>query len=248
MENDFIARVCRKWKLPWVQTAGKILHSQEDIQVLPHPLPKRCKKACVLQDDGSFIPEIDPHFQDLWVQSRTNAEHTFQIVVDCKPLKQVLCGHLALERDACRPVFERMAERMFNLYDLGLHPPSNLEDPVLWVRRHLNRQADALCNAAMDARRDWRRTWPAPSCLESGKYGILAFSDGGYRGPNQAAIGWTIYLVDTSGSTILIEPLAAEAKFVSEGIHDSFLAEGLALDACIEHIHKYIRRRKGASG
>ena len=95
----------------------------------------------------------------------------------------------------------------------------------------------------MDTRRSWRRAWPAPSWYEPGKHAILAFSDGGFRGPNQAAIGWIIYYVGTSDGKVLIEPLAAETQFVHEGMNESFLAEVLALDACIEHIYRYIHRR-----
>ena len=146
-------------------------------------------------------------------------------------------------KDVCRPVFERMARRLFELFDLAWRPPSITDDPVIWAPRDQNQQAHALCNAAMDQGRDWRRAWPTPSWYEENRHGILAFSDGGYRGRNQAAIGWIMYYVGITGGRIQMEPLAAEAQFVSAGIHDSFTAEVLALDSCIEHIYKYILRR-----
>ena len=100
--------------------------------------------------------------------------------------------------------------------------------------------ADALCNAARDARHDWRRIWPASSWLDPDRHGILAFSDGSYRGPGLAAIGRIIYFIGVSDCALQVEPMAAETKFVYEGINDAFLAKVLALDACINHIHIYV--------
>ena len=139
-----------------------------------------------------------------------------------------------------------MARKLFELLDLNWHPPSITDDPVIWAPRDQNKQADALCNAAMDARHNWRRTWPLPSWYEAGSHGIFAFSDGGYRGHNQAAIGWIMFYVGRPEGEMWMEPLAAEAQFVTAGIHDSFTAEALALDACMNHIHKYMSRRERA--
>ena len=58
----------------------------------------------------------------------------------------------------------------------------------------------------------------------------LALGDGGYRGPLNAAIGWIIHYVGVMDGSIMIGPMAAEAKYVYAGIKNYFLAEVLASD------------------
>ena len=96
----------------------------------------------------------------------------------------------------------------------------------------------------MDGERNWRKAWKPPPWCKTCGHGLLAFSDGGYRGPGRATIDRIIFYVGHLNGDILIEPMAAETCFIHVGINDSFLAEVIALDTCIDHIDRYIRSHR----
>ena len=79
-------------------------------------------------------------------------------------------------------------------------------------------------------------------------HGVLAFSDGGYRSPDSAAIGWMIFYVGVVNNEITLEPMAAEAIYLTSGIRDSFESELIALDTCLDYVNRYVKRRSGAKG
>ena len=94
----------------------------------------------------------------------------------------------------------------------------------------------------MDEERTWRKAWDPPPWSRTNDHGILAFSDGGYRSPNCASIGWMIYYVGVVNGKVTLKPMAAEAIYFAESVHDSFQAELIALDICLDHVYRYANR------
>ena len=92
-ESNFLDYTCRKLSSPklsnQVATSSRIEQSSPD---------RRSKATYSFDAKGDFLPKPDRLFLNAWGLSRVGTARTFQIVVDCKPLKRVLCGHAVLER------------------------------------------------------------------------------------------------------------------------------------------------------
>ena len=107
-------------------------------------------------------------------------------------------------------------------------------DPVAWVPRELNKQADRICNLVMDSRKDFSfKDSRLADILYSG-FNIKIGTDGGSRGAGISSTGWAVFAVQVGdngeegqnlpvikGGTFYSYPmcsLAIEAKALVEAL------------------------------
>ena len=90
---------------------------------------------------------------------------------------------------------ERMTNIVQRLSRMGWDNPVACADPVLWVPRELNKAADAVCNLVMDRRSHVVYRHPRIRGYLSERCNIKISSDGGCRGGNVSATGWTVWAV-----------------------------------------------------
>ena len=138
------------------------------------------------------------------------------------------------------PVFQRIANRLSEMVDMGWKPATDIADPILWRRRCRITLADYLCYFTMDATRSWQKVWPC-SHVSHGTHSILVFSDGGTREGDCSASAWVMGAILDNGHGWAIRMIAAEGQFLHEPA-SSFQAETVALDRGIQHVRKYMRK------
>ena len=51
-------------------------------------------------------------------------------VVDCQPLQQIVCGHLALKNEEFRPLLCRLLDNILECVSQGWVPPTSTDDPA----------------------------------------------------------------------------------------------------------------------
>ena len=192
----------------------KVLHPLED-------LPKHHGEKC---------PPIN------WWRERG----CFCFVVDCKPLAQVLCGHVPLHTPSLAPLFERVAGTLFQLLEGGWTPCEQSEDPVLWHRREFNRIADFAVNHTMDRKQDWLHSFTCPivnfSPLEAN---YVCHSDGGARANSCSGAAWIIEARVVRDDQRHIFPVAMAGVFLRDPV-SSFLAEAIALEEAVNFLGNYL--------
>ena len=126
------------------------------------------------------------------------------ITVDSQQLAEILGGHICLKVEALRPLMEAITGRVNGMRDGGKKGAKDLEDPVAWVPRELNRRADKICNEAMD-RTDGHSFVHARirEIIRHG-YNLKISSDGGIRAGRKSAIGWSVWAVRVDSAGIEI--------------------------------------------
>ena len=180
------------------------------------------------------------HGDDLPHISWNHDRDSFVLVVDCKPLAEVMNGIIPLRTACLNPVFERMTRRMFSLLGVGCHTSTPTADPVFWHRRDYNKIADFLVNYAMDNTSDHFEEFPDTlEALANSGANFLCHSDGGTRGSKCSGIGWCVDAIITDRDQTSLVPLARGARYLSEPV-SSFTAETLALDEATRYLSEFV--------
>ena len=161
--------------------------------------------------------------------------HRFIFIVDCQVLQRIVCGHTALHTDFHMPLFVRILEHLKWIFEKGLLPPRLVDDPILWVKRDVNKLADYLANVTMDRKRSWKKERSIDMPAE---YNWFAVSDGGAR-PQCSACGWAVGICYKKNNTFVFEPLVVGGEFLVPRVN-SFLAEALALERAAEEMRLLI--------
>ena len=160
-------------------------------------------------------------------------------IVDCKPLQEIVCGHIPLIGDSLRPVFRRMVSNLDAILDMTWLPRYNWHDPVIWRRREYNHVADYLANLTMDEGRSWinELAWPFEAWTIR-HCNIVVHSDGGSRAMCSAA-AWVVEVGICRGSEWEYKPIAMGGTYLEVRV-SSFMAEALALEACTNYVKKFL--------
>ena len=145
-------------------------------------------------------------------------------IVDCQPLRDVVCGHMRLHTPFLRPVFTRITRSVMGILEAGWLPATLVADPVHWVPREQNSLADAFANRTMDIERTWGMQWPLPPRLQDIRHNVFLQSDGGYLG-DKAAAAWAI----VAAFGVEVHILAARGVYLPT-TRSSFTAEAIALE------------------
>ena len=149
--------------------------------------------------------------------------------MDNQLLADVVCGRAKVEQQHHQQYLDRILETIATVFIVkGWGPREPHHDPVKWRRRVHNKEADYLCNAAMNMKED---IYYRHDSLSSGEYpkNLMAWSDGGIRvAEGCSAAAWIIKAWRPDDGWII---LAAQAHFYSEVLPSSLDAECRALES-----------------
>lgn len=175
LRHNFVNSVCSHWGLPVIKAnpTGQDLEAT----VPAAPRTKRHKGSFSCFDNGptahgEHAPQIE-----FWRSS-----NCITFVVDCKPVADIVCGHVPLRTDSLFPVYERLTSTIFEFMPAGWTPATRIADPVLWHRRENNQIADFLANFTMEVGESWlKEIAPMVPNVSLCEAIIICHSDGGTR-------------------------------------------------------------------
>ena len=226
----FLTTVCSEWGLPAPRPP-------EDPERVQQPRSKRAKRT---KHDLDERPSEHGEVYEpvtFWQQS-----NCFTFVVDCKPLADIMSGHVPLKKPGMLPVFERMTSNIFDFSVSGWTPHSRTADPVVWHRREKNLIADFLVNHTMDIGNSWHRDLPSPlSSFSPHDANFICHSDGGTRGTTCSGAAWILEAVfdhDQHRHTFIV---AMRGIFIASPVA-AFTAESIALDDAVSYLHSTVFR------
>ena len=90
-------------------------------------------------------------------------------------------GHTQLNIENLRHYMEAMTKTINRMMDGGRNTAAELEHPVVWVPRELNRNADRICNKVMDEKKDHGFVHEKIVAILKGRFNLKISSDGGTR-------------------------------------------------------------------
>ena len=163
------------------------------------------------------------------------------MVVDCKPLADVLCGRVFLTDGTLRPIFVRMARFVARMCGAGRRPPIDIAPYVEWRPRRFNPVAGFLCNVPRNSRAsaEYVHTDALQSALAHG-HNLQLYSDGGWRRGLCGATAWIVYSVRCCGQHLLWSRLAWRTIFLeASDAHSSIQSEALALEDGINFLSSF---------
>ena len=153
----------------------------------------------------------------------------------------IACGYAALAHEYFRRVLQRITTCMVEVLDGGMHPSTNIADPIQWRPREFNRRADWLCNKALNTRESFSHIESSQDVLCSTRHlQWEVFTDGGCRGDGFFAYGWIIYDTFQLGEKRFREFVAFGYEFI-EGNFASFVVALLGLDRATDVFLDLIR-------
>ena len=157
------------------------------------------------------------------------------IVVDCQIVQKITCGHAALQDERHRPTFKKIANQLKDLNKLGWKSSNDINCPIQWMPRELNRSADHMANAAMNYGRDYHIHHKLTPEEENLECNILVTVDGGSR-ETCSSIGWTLGLCSVGRDGIMqYRIVTAHGSFIKERV-TSFVAELAALKEAVDYL------------
>ena len=154
------------------------------------------------------------------------------MVVDCKPLADILSGRAVLTDVALRPASVRHARFIAKLCQDGRRPRVDFAPYVEWRPGRFNPVADFLCKFVMDrqASAEDINTAEVLSAVAH-RLNLHLCSDGGLRPGSCGATGWILYSVKPCGEQLLWSRLAWRTMFLDVSIaHSSIQREAVALE------------------
>ena len=227
---QFAISLCKRWDLP---VMGADVGSEKE----PTPSsPAKYRKVLHALED------LPKHHGDECPPINWWREHgCFCFVVDCKPLAEVLCGHVPLHTPNMVPLFERVASSLFQLLEGGMTPCEQSEDPVLWHKRDFNRIVDFAVNHTMDYKRSWLHNFKCPVVnFRTSEANYVCHSDGGTRANSCSGAAWIIEARVVRNDHRHVFPVAMAGVFLQDPV-SSFLAEAIALEEAVNFLGKYLR-------
>ena len=197
---------------------------------------KRQKTDTLLMD--KFESHDSPGAVSLQVDW-ADVKDCFIFVVDCKPLADVINGHIKLECEELKDTIEKTVTRLAGILDVKWRPSGILTDPVRWASRKHNIVADYLCNFAMDHQKTFHEVCPIRL---SQNFNLIVHSDGGARA-DCAAAAWVVEATSwrAEAGEWQVQTLAYSATYINSWT-SSFTAEAMTLYQAVDFVSEYVGR------
>ena len=150
-------------------------------------------------------------------------------VVDSLALSEVVNGNAVLQGEGVRPVLERVCENLKALVIIS-GTPMLCDDPVQWRPRRYNKQADWLCNVALNTPSSCEYVDPDVETYVNLHPNWQVHTDGGCRYEGFSAISWVVHAVVSVGQDWHRFTIAFGYQHITGNLA-SFVAEAMALEA-----------------
>ena len=94
------------------------------------PEPTAGKKPRLTEHPLERLPE--EHGEDAPIIQWDGVCKRFVFITDCRPLAGVVTGTTELEKPALKPIFDRITRMLFDIFERGWRPATDVEDAVMW--------------------------------------------------------------------------------------------------------------------
>ena len=233
---QFSNSVCSNWGLPVIQVNNPGQLREDSIPA--SPATKRFRGAFSCFDNCPTAHGERPPPIEFW-----RPRNCFVFIVDCKPVADIVGGHVPLRADDLFPVFERLTSTMFQMISAGWTSARHIADPVIWHRRENNQIADFLANFTMETGESWLKEIEPVVCdFSPDEANFICHSDGGTRKGSCSAAAWVLEASVFKDNHRHSFPLAFRGIFFSTPV-SSFTAETVALDDAVSYVSQKILNR-----
>ena len=228
LRDDFVSRACADAHVPL--EGYKPRDSSTDLA--EHVSKKRRLEFSGAQPEANELQET-PAALLRW----SSWEKRFLFICDSELLVDAVCGRAVLEEELYEPVLERIVCAIAGFFENGWRPPTDWEDPVVWMRRSHNKVADGLADWTMDHATTWEREYP--TTIDITHANVIIQTDGGRRSSMCAAASVVAGVLSIRQGKLIYEPFYARGTFISHDV-TVLQTEAIALDEATRYVRSRI--------